>query len=184
MVHSCVLAGVGGQGILYITRIMHDAAVLEGRRVMASETHGMAQRGGSVMSHLRMDEGASPLVRKGTADLLMVFEPDEAFRTISFLKREGDLIINASGSQILGAVGNYLNHRGTRIHVLNASAMADDMGNSQAGNMILLGFAVSRLSFPFSSHSVRAAIESATRPSIREVNIKALERGLEAGLRP
>ena len=184
MVHSCVLAGVGGQGVLYITRIMHDAAVLEGRRVMASETHGMAQRGGSVVSHLRMDQGASPLIRKGTADLLMVFEPEETFRTLSYLKRQGDLIINASSSQILGAVGDYLNRRGDRIHLLNASAMADEMGNSQASNVILLGFAAGRVSFPFSSQSVKTAIEHATRPSSREKNLTALERGLEAGLRP
>jgi indolepyruvate ferredoxin oxidoreductase beta subunit len=182
MVHSCVLAGVGGQGILYITRIMHDAAVLEGRRVMASETHGMAQRGGSVVSHLRMDQGSSPLVRKGTADLLLVFEPEEVFGTLSFLKRAGDLVVNASSSQYLGAVGDYLKGRGDRIHALNAAAMAEDMGNPLAGNLILLGFAVGRVSFPFSLQAIRTAIEHTTRPSLRESNLNALERGFKAGL--
>jgi indolepyruvate ferredoxin oxidoreductase beta subunit len=180
MVHKCVLAGVGGQGILYVTSIIHDAALLEGYSVRASEIHGMAQRGGSVVSHLRIDQGQSPLIRKGTADMLMAFELDEAFRTLSFLRKEGDLVMDAPHSRALGVVGEYLKQRGTKVHILNASAMSDDMGNSVASNMILLGFALRRVPFPFSYQSVRKAIENGTRPGLSELNLRALNLGTEA----
>jgi indolepyruvate ferredoxin oxidoreductase, beta subunit len=181
MVHKCVLAGVGGQGILYATRIMHDAALLEGYSVRASETHGMAQRGGSVVSHLLIDQGRSPLVRKGTADMLMVFEPEEVFRTLSFLKKDGELVMNAPHTRVLGIVEEYLKLRGTRVHILDANVMADQMGSVMAGNIMLLGFALKCVPFPFSFQSLRTVIESGTRSIVRDLNLRALDLGFQEG---
>ena len=98
MNRNYVLAGVGGQGILFITRVLHDAVLREGRHVLVSETHGMAQRGGSVVSHLRVGTMQSPLVRAGTADGLLVFETGELLNTASFLKPGGAAALAARPS--------------------------------------------------------------------------------------
>ena len=90
-----VLSGLGGQGILFMTKLLAQAAVTKGLKIKAAETHGMAQRGGSVVSHLRIGDVAGSLVRAGSAHILLALEEDEAYRSLPFLSRGGSLYINA-----------------------------------------------------------------------------------------
>ena len=73
-----ILAGIGGQGVVFATRLLAQTAAAMGMPVLASETHGMSQRGGSVLAHLKLGGTESPLIRRGTADILLAFDRDEA----------------------------------------------------------------------------------------------------------
>nr|NJM02148.1 hypothetical protein [Desulfobacula sp.] len=84
-----VLSGLGGQGILFMTKVFAAAALEKGYNVLGAETHGMAQRGGSVVSHLRVGEARSSLVRAGAADFLISMDESEAYRYLPYLKKAG-----------------------------------------------------------------------------------------------
>ena len=91
-----LIAGVGGQGILTASNVLGVAAIEEGFRIRGSETHGMAQRGGRVVSHVRSGDVHSPLIPKGECDFLLGFEPLEALRSIDFLGKRSTSILNTS----------------------------------------------------------------------------------------
>ncbi|MBI4773417.1 MAG: 2-oxoacid:acceptor oxidoreductase family protein [Deltaproteobacteria bacterium] len=182
MNRNYVLAGVGGQGILFITRILHDAVLKEGHHVLVSETHGMAQRGGSVVSHVRVGSMQSPLVRAGTADGLLVFEADELPNTVSFLKPGGAAVVNGPDSARMPfQLSEYLKQLPAELHVLDASRIALETGAPLTANMILLGFSIERLAFPFSYEAVEDTVRNLSREPYREQNLKALASGYEAG---
>jgi len=90
-----VLSGLGGQGILFMTKVFAATALEKGYNVLGAETHGMAQRGGSVVSHLRVGEARSSLVRAGAADFLISMDESEAYRYLPYLKKGGTLFANA-----------------------------------------------------------------------------------------
>ncbi len=177
---NCVLAGVGGQGILFITKILHDAALTQGFRVMVSETHGMAQRGGSVVSHLRIGDMGSPLVRSGTADVLLVFEYGELSNTVGMLKRGGAAVVNRpSEEDAPSELQTYLKARGVTPHYMDAYGAAAQMGSPLTANVILLGFALSRLSFPMPFESVKETVERLSKEAFRGKNVEALRAGYD-----
>lgn len=89
-----LLCGVGGQGTVLAAKILAAAAMNAGEKVRSCETIGMAQRGGSVTSHVRIGDSSSPLIPRAKADILMAFEPAEAVRNLDYLKREGIVIVN------------------------------------------------------------------------------------------
>ena len=90
-----VLSGLGGQGILFMTKLLAQSAVNKGLKILVAETHGMAQRGGSVVSHLRVGDVKGSLVRAGSAHILLALEENEAYRNIPFLAKGGKLYANA-----------------------------------------------------------------------------------------
>ncbi|MDD1667515.1 MAG: indolepyruvate oxidoreductase subunit beta, partial [Methanomicrobiales archaeon] len=92
--YDLLIAGVGGQGVILASNVIGEACLIEGRQVKAAETHGMAQRGGSVECHIRIDGRYGPLVPPGKADLLMAFELIEALRYRHYLKPSGRLVAN------------------------------------------------------------------------------------------
>lgn len=92
---KAILSGIGGQGVVFMTRLLAQTALDLGNEVIASETHGMSQRGGSVLSHLKINGTEAPLIRNGTADLLLSLEVGEAMRSLPFLKRGGLALINS-----------------------------------------------------------------------------------------
>src|SRR3990170_8827251 len=94
MERKLVIAGVGGQGVVFVTRLLTQAAVILRRPVMASETHGMSQRGGSVLSHLKVGGNLAPLIQRGTADALLALDPEEAVRNLVFVRRGGTVFVN------------------------------------------------------------------------------------------
>ena len=132
-----VLSGVGGQGILFLSRLLAEAAIACGFPVLTSETHGMAQRGGVVVSHLKVGGFDSPLVRSGRADLLLVLKEENVALHREFLTDDGALVINASAPTDAGPR--------VRVYTVDADALALSAGTPHAVNLVLLGFALARV---------------------------------------
>ncbi len=132
-----VLSGVGGQGILFLSRLLAEAAIAAGLPVLTSETHGMAQRGGVVVSHLKVGGFDSPLVRTGRADLLLVLKEENVVLHREFLADGGALVVNAPVPIDAGP--------GVRLHAVDADALALSAGAPHAANLVLLGFALTRI---------------------------------------
>ena len=191
-----ILSGVGGQGILFATRIFTTLALKNGYHVIGSETHGMAQRGGSVISHLKIGDFSSPLIRKGTADILLSFDRDEAYRTLGFLKRGGLCFVNSPKEDFWHpAIKEYLERNQIRAHSFPADKVALSLGAPRSANLALIGYAV-RLSLrpelrprgahgkalsvpdvPFTYEDVKETIVQISPPRFREVNLRAFDIG-------
>ncbi|MGC8720844.1 MAG: 2-oxoacid:acceptor oxidoreductase family protein [Thermodesulforhabdaceae bacterium] len=140
MKQQIVISGFGGQGVVFITRLITEAALYKGLSVFASETHGMAQRGGNVVSHIKIYEdrdGAekfwSPVIRSGNADLLIALHPESIAPYRHLLKPGGLIICNGSPSGV--SEGNTI--------MFDANSVAMRMGNPRMANIVLLGFAAS-----------------------------------------
>jgi indolepyruvate ferredoxin oxidoreductase beta subunit len=174
-----ILAGVGGQGILFATRIFSETALALGYDLLGSETHGMSQRGGSVISHLKIGDYESPLIRHGTADMLLAFDEDEAYRTLAFVRRGGLCLVNSPGGDFWdAAVKEYLSKNEIAAHSFPADAIALELGSPRSANLGLIGYAVSMPEMPFGHDDIRATIERVTPSRWRDVNLQAFEAGL------
>lgn len=179
-----VIAGVGGQGVLFGARIFTEIAKVRGLPVLGSETHGMSQRGGSVTSHLKIGDFRSPLVGEGDADVLLGLDCLEAHRTLPFLRAAeggpGALCVVSAPSA--GAfpdprVAGALRDLGVELHSCSADAAALDLGSVLSANLVLMGFAAALPSFPFTYDETRQAVEAVSSPAHRPANLGALERG-------
>ena len=183
-----IISGVGGQGVLLMTRIFAALALREGYPLIGSEDHGMSQRGGSVMTHLKIGNFDSPLVKKGSADILLSLEKNEAYKTLYYLKpssngRDGGLcFINASDPNYMNQeIKTYLKEKRIETYVVGADQLAREMGSPQSSNIALIGFAASHSRFPFPHDKLRDAIERATPQKFREVSLKIFEEGFFEG---
>jgi indolepyruvate ferredoxin oxidoreductase, beta subunit len=149
-VTSVLLAGVGGQGVLLASEVLAEAAAISGSDVKKSEVHGMAQRGGSVVSHLRFGPQVhSPLIPRGGADFLVSFEQLETLRYLDYLHR--DSVVLVSTQEILPlpvSVGKArypsdiearLRATGVRAHFVDGHGLALAAGNAKAVNAVILG---------------------------------------------
>jgi indolepyruvate ferredoxin oxidoreductase beta subunit len=183
-----IISGVGGQGVLLMTRVFSELALKEGFPIIGSEDHGMSQRGGSVMTHLKIGNFDSPLVKKGSADVLLSLEKNEAYKTLSYLKassdgRDGGLcFINGSDSNYMTQqIQAYLKEKGIETYVFGADRCAKEMGSVQSANIALIGFATAHPRFPFSHDKIKAAVERVTQPRFREVSLKIFEKAFLEG---
>jgi len=174
-----ILVGLGGQGVVFFTRLLSHTAMALGYPVMVSETHGMSQRGGSVISHLKIGGSEAPLIRRGTADVLLAMEPDEAVRNLSFLRQGGTVFVNAQNG-LRDELSEHLKRLNINVLSLPASRMAVELGSAAVANVILAGFAVAHPALPLSIETLREAVE-AIAPRGRELNLRALQLGFEAG---
>ena len=95
-----IIVGTGGQGVLFTSKVLGHIAMTRGENILGSEVHGMAQRGGSVVSHFKVGSYASPLVKKGDADILLAFDQNEAVRSLDFLKNGGALVVNVHDREL------------------------------------------------------------------------------------
>ena len=129
-----IISGVGGQGILFITRLLAETAIAMGLPVLTSETHGMAQRGGIVISHLKIGEFFGPLVRPGQADGLIALKPGNVPLHRNFLKNGGWIAANAGTAPSLAEA--------PEAATVAADSIALRLGNPQAVNLIVLGRAL------------------------------------------
>jgi indolepyruvate ferredoxin oxidoreductase, beta subunit len=163
-----IISGVGGQGILFITRLLAETAIAKGLPVLTSETHGMAQRGGIVVSHLKVGGFASPLVRPGQADLLMALKPETVRLHLHFLKKEGRIATNAQ--QVIPEAAAY------PVTSIDADAIALALGDPQAVNLIVLGQA---LAVPGQLFCTASEVESVIRARMAGKE-KQLARALAA----
>ena len=133
-----IISGVGGQGVLFVTRLLAEAAMMKGFRVLTSETHGMAQRGGTVVSHLKVGDYSSPLVRPFTADGLLALKPESLAQHGCFVKPGGWAVVNSDLP--VPEPGELA------ITNIDADSLARTIGNLKSVNLIVLGAALSRLS--------------------------------------
>ena len=173
-----ILSGVGGQGILFATRIFSTLALEQGYNVIGSETHGMAQRGGSVISHLKVGDYSSPLVRQGTADLLLSFDRDEAYRTLGFLKRGGLCFVNSPKEDFWDpSIKGYLEKNEIRAYSFPADKVALALGAPRSANLALIGYALSVPGVPFTYEDIRETIVRVSPPRFRDVNLTAFDTG-------
>ncbi len=173
-----ILSGVGGQGILFATRIFLELAFAKGYNVIGSETHGMAQRGGSVISHLKIGDYSSPLIRQGTADLLFAFDRDEAYRTLGFLKGGGLCFVNSPREDFWDAgIKGYLEKNEIRAYSFPADKVALALGAPRSANLALIGYALSVPDVPFTYEDVKETIVRISPPRFRDVNLRAFDAG-------
>ena len=129
-----IISGVGGQGVLFVTRLLAEAAIKKGQPVFTSETHGMAQRGGTVLSHLKVGDFSSPLIRPLQADILVLLKPENLEQHSSFLKPDGWAVSNGTD--------NLENESQTEVRTIDADALAQEIENPKAVNLVVLGFAL------------------------------------------
>ena len=175
-----ILAGVGGQGILFATRVFSELGLQLGLAVTGSETHGMSQRGGSVLSHLKLGTFHSPLIRHGSADILYSFDKNETYRTLKFLKEQGLLFVNLPADDRLDPkIMSYLKEKQIRLETCDASGEAARLGSIRAANLVLIGYSVGSGLVPFRDRDVRVVLESVSRKRDTATNIKAFEVGIQ-----
>ena len=186
---NIMIVGVGGQGTLLTSRILGGITVDAGYDVKLSEVHGMAQRGGSVVTFVRYGEKvAEPIVEEGQADLLIAFETLEAKRYAHFLKKDGVLVVNEQRIDPITVVTgmasypeNIVEELEKEYSVLKINAMEEalKLGNSKVFNIIVLGLAAKHMDF--SKEDWLKVIEKTVPPKTIEMNKKAFLLGFEGG---
>ncbi|MBM4140306.1 MAG: indolepyruvate oxidoreductase subunit beta [Nitrospira sp.] len=185
---SVLFSGVGGQGIILASKILAQSAFAAGHMVKESELHGMAQRGGSVTSHVRFGEEVySPLIHKGKADFLVALEELEGLRYAYYLKPNGRVIlnqrrimpssINPDSVPYPEDVKPQLEAMGFHVDEVNALEIAKNLGNPKGENIILIGMLSQYLPFPLSVWE--QVIKESVPAKTIEINIIAFKKGRE-----
>lgn len=189
---SCLLCGVGGQGTVLASRIIASAAMEKGLFARTAETIGMAQRGGSVVSHVRVGQSVpSPLIPLGKADLILGFEPGEVLRNIAYLKENGAVILCAEEVQAVTAalaeteyrgadMIDYLRTKVKNITVLDTERIIKECGSPRVLNVALLGAMAAGGFMDISLEEVSAALVQKLKPEFLAINEKALKLGAAA----
>jgi indolepyruvate ferredoxin oxidoreductase beta subunit len=131
-----IISGVGGQGVLFVTRLLAETAINKGLPVFTSETHGMAQRGGTVLSHFKAGDFSSPLIRPKQADGLLLLKAENLAAHGNFLKSKGWVVSNAGADS--------KPHNEISAGDIDADSLAQEIGNPKAVNLIVLGFALAQ----------------------------------------
>ncbi len=157
------VTGRGGQGVLFLTRILSECALDAGLGVIASETHGMAVRGGSVISTLKVGEFRGPLIRSGQADVMLVLDEGSMETFFHLLSRDGVLFLNAPRP------GSY--------PCIDATALAAGIGSPLMANLILLGFCLHHNRLFCNYELVESVTERISPEGFRKINLKALKLG-------
>jgi indolepyruvate ferredoxin oxidoreductase beta subunit len=190
--YNFLLAGVGGQGTILASNVLAEVALAAGFDVKKSEVHGMAQRGGSVNTHVRWDAEKvySPLVGLGEADILLVFERAEALRYAEFLKPGGVVIVNAHTIEPITVTSGGAHYPKEaellavfdevtdRLHLVPGTAIAQELGNARAANVVLLGAFSTFVDVP--AEIWLEVIEARVPPKYIALNRQAFLRGREA----
>lgn len=182
---NIMIVGVGGQGTLLTSRILGGITVKAGYDVKLSEVHGMAQRGGSVVTYVRYgSKVAEPIVEEGQADVLIAFEKLEAMRYAHFLKKDGVIIVNEQSIDPMPVVTGAAKYPENIIETLekdykvlkvNAMEEALELGNSRVFNIIVLGVAARHMDF--SEEDWLSVIEKTVPPKTVEINKAAFLKG-------
>lgn len=179
---NLIIAGIGGQGILFATRILSEAALDAGLDVIGAETHGMSQRGGSVVSHLKIGGQGGPLVRRGAADVLLALDPDEGHKTLSFLRDGGVAFVNTERPAYPRSdVAAHLAGRAIQVHTIDADGIAREVGYPTLANVALIGFALAHPESSFPYTTVEETLARASTERLRAPNLEALAQGYAVG---
>jgi len=190
-IYKIQLIGVGGQGTIKASTIIGEAAMKKGLNVVMSEVHGMAQRGGTVVTEFKIGEAHSPLIEEGAADLMIAFEPVEALRALNKINQESFVIVNSSPivpftvslgiSEYpeLSSVFEELRVKINNLLVIDAQKMAKEAGSIISENMVLLGAAVATSNFPIEKDLVIRSMKENLPPKSIKTNLKAFELGFK-----
>ncbi len=198
--YNILFAGVGGQGLMLLSAVLGKAAVDSGLNVMTGETHGLAQRSGSIYVHFKIGNPISPLIPYGKADMLIAMEATEALRYIEYLKDNGVVIMS---NRIMSPVAEtkavamdkekktkYVNVEWieekirevtSKVVLLESLELALKAGNARTENSVLIGAAVSCPDFPIPIEEVRKAVLALVPPKTVDANTKAFDLGHDSG---
>ena len=193
MKYTVQIVGVGGQGVLMASMVLGNAAMEMGFQVAMSEVHGMAQRGGSVLSTLRFgDEVISPLEAVGNADMIMGFEPSETCRNIQLANRDSVILMNmdpvlpsmvAAGFEEYPYVSDLVDSvRAVNGHLvtIDATSLAIKAGKAVAANAVMIGAVAALEGFPIPRDVLKDVLGKLVPEKFRELNLKAFDMGYEA----
>ncbi|OPX61634.1 MULTISPECIES: indolepyruvate oxidoreductase subunit beta [unclassified Methanoregula] len=187
--YDILIVGIGGQGTILASNILGEACLIENRHIRGAETHGMAQRGGSVESHIRIGGEFGPLITPGQADLLISFDLLEAFRYSHYLKPDGKMVVNnhlvlptsvftqklkaPSEAEIVAELKKHA------LCLLDADSLAIAAGSPLSANVVMLGAAAGVM--PLKPESLLEAVKRLVPKKTVEINAKAFEAGRNAG---
>ena len=165
MKQQIIISGRGGQGVLFVTRLLAEAGLEMGLDVLTSETHGMAMRGGTVISHVKVGAFRSPLIRRGRADTGLFLSDSNVAIHGAFVRPDGQRIVNTDRA------GEYAG--------IDATACATQLGSLLATNLVLLGYAVRRKAIFCDETVMKEVIKKTSRPRQVDLNLRGFERGLQ-----
>ncbi|AGK62250.1 indolepyruvate ferredoxin oxidoreductase, subunit iorB [Archaeoglobus sulfaticallidus PM70-1] len=190
---NILIVGVGGQGVLTSSNIIARAAMRKGMNVLTSETHGMAQRGGSVEVHVRIGDVHSPLIPFGSADIVIALEPVEALRYAHYMNENTMIILNSrkiKPTTVNVGLAEYpeieeiierLKTVTEKIKVVDASAIAEKVARVQATNVVVLGMLAKVLEGRFLTlEDLEYGVRAFLPERLVEINLKALKAGYES----
>jgi indolepyruvate ferredoxin oxidoreductase beta subunit len=190
-----VFSGIGGQGIVVLSDIFCEAALLDGFDVAKAEVHGMAQRGGSIVAYVRIgDKVEAPLIERGKADVILGFEMLEAARVLPMLKKGGTVVVNTKyippncafhGSAEPKAPQDLIDmvkEKALLVHEVDGADIAERIGNPIVVNTVLLGALSALPENPIKKETLEKAICSRLKPKFHNVNLQAFQRGRESVL--
>ena len=188
MTKNIMIVGVGGQGTLLTSRIIGKTALEMGYDVKISEVHGMAQRGGSVVTFVRYGEKVNePVVEEGTADVVIAFERLEALRYAHFLKKDGVLVVNDCRIDPMTVVigskqypENIIENlrESHNVYAIDGQKIAKELGNSKVLNSVVLGYAAKHIGF--TKEAFVDMVKKTVPAKTIELNVKAFEEGYNA----
>ena len=175
-----VCAGIGGRGVLLASTILMETAINAGCNAIASDEYGMSQRGGSVISLIKVGDFASPLIGRENADILLAFEESEFYKTLFYLRSGGTAIINTEKKLLPESIQHLLKTRNIRHFLIDADGIAKENKMIQSANMAILGF-FSTLSFdPYTPESIKKTITKKVPAKLLEKNRQVFQEGLKS----
>ena len=190
---NIIICGTGGQGVVLLSELLGSAAVRDGIALKGSEVLGMAQRGGSVFSNIRLGEDAlAPLTPEGKVDVIIAVEPSEALRNIQYLTKGGVVVLNSqmvlpftvflgkSTYPSIQEIEKGLKKVTDKVITMDASALAQQAGSLQSANVVMLGALYGTGLVPMSVETARAVILGRFKAKVGEININAFDLGYEA----
>ena len=181
---NMIIAGVGGQGLITLTKIIAEAALIEKRDVKTSELHGLSQKGGSVETCIRFGEKIySPLISKSSADLVLSLEIVEGLRKVHYAKKETVFLINGyslpyEGRPPASEVEKMMGQIKNRKYIIPASKICqEELGKEVLSGIYLLGFALGNSIIPLKAGSIEKAFKDLVPKKYLDLNIKAFRLG-------
>jgi len=187
------IVGVGGQGVLLASMVLGNAAMNAGHHTAMSEVHGMAQRGGSVISTLRIgDNVISPLAFDGEANMILGFEPAETCRNITLGNKGTTVVMNTDPiypSTVTAGLAQYpevnditaaIRKVTDRLMIIEATSIAEKAGKAVAANAVMIGAAAAAEGFPIPKEVVKGSLLNLVPEKFKELNGKAFDLGYEA----
>jgi len=189
---NILLGGVGGQGVILMSELLGRSAIADGMRVRGSEILGMAVRGGSVTSIIRIgDDVYGPLIPQGKCDVLIGMEPSEGLRNASYLSRSGSVILNTtpiipftvslgqSSYPSLDQILEKLNSVAGKVITLNAAELAKEAGSLLSANIVMLGALFGTGLLPIKVSTIKESVQARFPAKVAPVNIKAFDLGYQ-----